>query len=167
MRDTLLDILLHRSVITMPIIILAIMALLFAPGGISLIEISIMAGAVIVWFAIWWIVKPSPTREIDSLQAFQSSLKNGSRPTLIQLYSSYCLACVALKPTVDQLEAEAGEKLQIVHLDIDRQPGKHLAKEYKVLFTPTFIHFDKNGKKVRESSLVLDRPRILYDLERA
>lgn len=167
MRDRLLDIMLHRSVVTMPIVILAIMTLAFAPGGMSLIEISIMAGTIVVWSAIWLLAKPSPTKEIDSLQAFRTSLKNGSRSTLIQLYSSYCVACVALKPAVDQLEAEAGERLQIIRLDIDQEPGKAIMKEYGVLFTPTFLHFDKNGIKVRESALVLDRPRIMYDLERA
>jgi thioredoxin-related protein len=72
-----------------------------------------------------------------------------------------------VKPIVDQLEAEAGERLQLIRLDIDQEPGKSLLEDYGVLFTPTFLYFDKNGKKISESTLILDRPRILYDLERA
>jgi thiol-disulfide isomerase/thioredoxin len=167
MRARILDILFRRSVITMPIMILAIMAAVFAQDGMGIVEVSILVGFTVAWGGMWWFAKPSPTKEIDSLQTFQDSLKAAGRPTLIELYSSYCMACLAMKPTVEQLETEAGERLQIVRLDIDKEPGKQLVKEYNVVFTPTFIHFDKEGKKVRESTMVLDRPRILYDLETA
>lgn len=167
MRDLLLDIINHRSAITAAVLFLAIMALAFVRNGISIVEVLILMGVVVACFAVWRLRVTSPTRDIDSLQAFYRALRNGSRPTLVQLYSRYCGGCLAVKPTVDQLEAEAGERLQLIRLDIDQEPGRSLLEEYRVLFTPTFLYFDKDGNKVRESTLVLDRPRILYDLERA
>ena len=167
MRDIILDIFNHRSAITSIVIILAVLTLGFAQNGITIVEILILAGVVGAGFLIWRLRVPSPTEEINSLQAFQDSLRNGNRPTLIQLYSRYCAGCLAVNPTVEKLAAEAGERLQLIRLDIDDEPGKLLLKEYGVTFTPTFIYFDKDGKKVRESTLVLDRPRILYDLESA
>ncbi|MBN1427106.1 MAG: thioredoxin family protein [Anaerolineae bacterium] len=167
MRDILLDIFNHRSAVTSMVIILAILSLGFAQDGIGVIEILILLGVVAAGFALWRLRVPSPTQEIDSLRAFQSTLQNGNRPTLVQLYSRYCGGCLAVKPIVDQLEVEAGERLQMIRLDIDQEPGKSLLKEYGVLFTPTFLYFDKHGHKIRESTLVLDRPRILYDLESA
>lgn len=167
MRDLLVDIVNHRSFFSFAVIILAIMTLAFVRDGIGIIEVLLLVGIVAGGFAVWRLRVTSPTREIDSLQAFQRALQNGSRPTLIQLYSRFCGGCLAIKPTVDQLEAEAGERLRIIRLDIDQEPGKSLLREYDVLFTPTFLYFDKDGNKLRESTLVLDRPRILYDLERA
>ncbi len=166
MRDLLLDIINHRSAITASVILLGIMILAFIRDGIGIVEVLILVGVVIASFAIWRLRVTFPTREIDSLQAFQSTLRNGHRPTLVQLYSRYCGGCLAVKPTVDQLEAEVGERLHLIRLDIDQEPGKSLLKEHGVLFTPTFLYFDKNGNKIRESTLILDRPRILYDLER-
>jgi thioredoxin 1 len=165
MREIVLDIINHRSAITSMVILLAILTLGLAQDGINIIDGLILAVMLITGFIVWRLLRPSATKEVRSIQIFQDKLRNGDRPTLIQLYSRYCAGCLAMKPTVDQLEAEAGERLQVIRLDIDEEPGKLLLEEYKVMFTPTFIYFDKNGNKIRESTLVLDRPRILYDLE--
>jgi thiol-disulfide isomerase/thioredoxin len=167
MRELLLDIFNHRSAITSMIIILATLTFGLSRGGISVVDILILGAVLAAGWVVWRLRTTSPTPEVDSLRAFQDRLRNGSRPTLIQLYSRYCAGCLAVKPTVDRLEAEAGDRLQLLRLDIDEEPGKLLLKEYGVTFTPTFIYFDKNGKKLQESTLVLDRPRILYDLESA
>jgi thioredoxin 1 len=167
MRDLLLDIINHRSAITASAILVGIMTLAFVRDGIGVVDVLILVGMVITSYVVWRLRVTSPTVNIDSVQALRSTVRNGGRPTLVQLYSRYCGGCLAVKPMVDQLEAEAGERLQVIRLDIDQEPGKSLLKEYGVLFTPTFLYFDRNGNKVRESTLVLDRPRIMYDLEKA
>jgi thiol-disulfide isomerase/thioredoxin len=165
MREILLDVINHRSAITSMVIILAFLTLGLSREGISVVDILILVGVLVAGYVVWRLRTTSPTQEVNSLSAFQDRLRNGSRPTLIQLYSRYCAGCLAVKPTVDRLEVEAGDRLQLIRLDIDEEPGKLLLKEYGVTFTPTFIYFDKDGKKIQESTLVLDRPRILYDLE--
>ncbi len=167
MRELLLDIVNHRSAITASIILVGVMILLFVRDGISALEFAILGGIVVVGYVLWLWRVPSPTRDVDSMQAFKDKLQNGYRPTLVQLYSRYCGGCLAVRPFVDQLEAETGGRLQLIRLDIDQEPGKSVVREHGVLYTPTFLYFDKNGKKLRESALILDRPRILYDLERA
>jgi thioredoxin 1 len=167
MRDLLVDIINHRSAITFSLILVGVMLFVSLRDGLDIVDVLILGGMIIVGYILWRVRVPSSTKGIDSLEAFQKTLDNGNRPTLVQLYSRYCSGCLVVKPIVDQLEAEAGERLQLIRLDIDQEPGKSLLKQYGVLFTPTFFYFDKNGNKIRESTFVLDRPRILYELERA
>ncbi len=58
------------------------------------------------------------------------------------------MACTAIKPVVDELEAELGDKVQFIRLNIQDQTGMELAPVYNFNFTPTFIFFDADGTEV-------------------
>ncbi len=58
------------------------------------------------------------------------------------------MACTAIKPVVDELEAELGDKVQFIRLNIQDQTGMELAPVYNFNFTPTFIFFDSDGNEV-------------------
>lgn len=58
------------------------------------------------------------------------------------------MACTAIKPVVDELEAELGEQIHIIRLNIQDQTGMELAPVYDFNFTPTFIFFDAEGNEV-------------------
>ena len=53
--------------------------------------------------------------------------------------------CTRLKPVVDGLERELGERLLVIRLNIQEQVGRELAPVYGFDFTPTFIYFDESG----------------------
>jgi len=71
----------------------------------------------------------------------------GGLPVLVEVQSPYCLGCVAMKPTVDRLEAELRDKLMVRRVDIQTDEGRQLMKEYRLEFTPSFILFDAAGKE--------------------
>lgn len=167
MRDFLVDVVNHRFVITLSITLLVASAIVLFQDGVQALDVLILVGMGAVFFVIWRILVTRSTEGISTVGAFQDAIRNGQRPTLVQFYSPYCAGCLAMKPIVDQLEAEAGTRLQVIKLNIDTQPGRALVDTYKVLFTPTFVYFDRYGNKVRDSVLVLDRARILYELEHA
>lgn len=164
MRDLLVDIINHRFVFTFLVLAVVITCLIVFQDGFQLLDLGVISLVVVVWLALWRILLTTRTPGINSIQEFSHTLKNRGVPTLVEFYSPYCAGCMAIKPMVDQLEADAGTKLQVIRLNIDVEPGKSLMTPYGVIFTPTFLMFDASGNRVRESMFVFDRLKILTDI---
>ncbi|MBI3737439.1 MAG: hypothetical protein HY258_00130, partial [Chloroflexi bacterium] len=49
---------------------------------------------------------------------------------------------------MDGLEQELGDKLEIIHINIQEQVGRELAPVYDFEYTPTYIFFDAQGHEV-------------------
>jgi thiol-disulfide isomerase/thioredoxin len=148
------------------IIFLGVVSFLLAGNGVQFVDMIVLAILVIALFVVWQLLHTTQTGEASTLQQFEQMLKTGQHATVVEFFSSYCMACIAAKPIVDGFEAEAGEHVQIIRLNIDQEPGKTLVEEYGVVFTPTFVYFDADGNRLRESVGVLDKARFLYELER-
>jgi thioredoxin 1 len=131
------------------------------PAGIIVVA-GVATGLYLLWRALRTTQTPGSQTEADVL----ALLKNGTRPSLVEFFSAHCAVCSANKPLVDQLERKVGNRLQIIRLNIDEDPGRSLMDKLGVIFTPTFIHFDSQGNRVRETVGYVDRARILYELER-
>ena len=166
MRDFLVDLVNHKFVITLSVVLLVSSAILLFQDGVSTVDVIILIAIAAACFVVWRLLVSRNTVGIGTIQQFQTALRNGEHATLVEFFSPYCAGCLAMKPIVDQLEAEAGERLKVIRLNIDTEPGRTLVDTYSVLFTPTFVYFDPNGNKVRDSVLVLDRARIMYDLDK-
>ena len=157
----------HKTYPIFSVLLLGGLIFALARNGISGFDILIVALYLLGAFGLWRILVTSQTEEMTSVEKVLHQIQIANRPTIVEFYSRYCMGCMAMKPVVDRLESEAGERLQILRLNIDEDPGKTLMSEYGVIFTPTFIHFDAQGQKTSESIGVLDRARILYEIERA
>ena len=71
---------------------------------------------------------------------------------LVDFTAEWCGPCKMLKPVLDDLKSELGEKLMILKLDVDKNP--EAAAAYNIQGVPTLILF-KNGKNVwRNSGMV-------------
>jgi thioredoxin-related protein len=53
-----------------------------------------------------------------------------------------------MKPVVDELEQELGDRVKFIRLNIQESVGMELAPVYGFEFTPTFIFFDAQGKEL-------------------
>jgi len=166
MREFLVEIFNHRFMFTLFLIILIIGGVVLFQDGVQIADAVVITVISLLYLALWRFLLTHQTSKIISVQDFENALRNNSRPTLAQFFSPHCAGCAAVKPLVDQLEQEVGNRLQIIRLNIDLEPGKSLMAGYSVLFTPTFIYFDKAGTKIQDSIFILDRARILNDLER-
>ncbi len=156
----------HRFYPVLVGVVFVLAAVLLARDGVEWYDVAALAGVGVVSVGIWLLLRPQQSGP-NSVQAIRALIKDGTQPTLIEFYSSYCVGCMAIQPVVDQLAKEAGERLRILRLSIDTEPGKTLMQEHKVVFTPTFVYYDARGNKVRDSVFVLDKAKILYDLEHA
>ncbi len=74
---------------------------------------------------------------------------NGSRPTLVEFYATWCPHCQRMMPIVAQLQHEVGERANIIQFDGDQ--NESLVDQYKVRSYPTWILF-KDGQEVGRNS---------------
>ncbi len=69
-------------------------------------------------------------------------------PVLVDFWAPWCGPCRVLGPTVDEVNAEAGEKYKVFKLNVDENPAT--TQEYGVMSIPTVIIFS-GGKPVETS----------------
>lgn len=73
------------------------------------------------------------------------------KPTLVDFYADWCGPCRMLKPILEEIEEEYGDKVNIVKINVDEY--QELATEYQVRSIPTLILFTKGEQKWKESGL--------------
>lgn len=74
---------------------------------------------------------------------------DGTKPTLIEFYATWCPHCTAMMPVVAQLQDEIKDRANIVQFDGDQ--NEQLVEQYKVRSYPTWILF-KDGQQVWRDS---------------
>lgn len=55
------------------------------------------------------------------------------------------MGCMAVKPVVDGIEREHGDRLVVIRVNVQTEAGKALGEEYDFVYTPTFLFFDGEG----------------------
>ena len=73
------------------------------------------------------------------------ALTNG-KPTLAEFGRGKCIACVEMKPILEDLAVEYQNKLNVSNANVDEY--RDLTNYYKIIAIPTQICFDSNGKEV-------------------
>ncbi len=94
----------------------------------------------------WVILHPRETELMADAQAVRDMIGKGT-PVLLEFQSPYCISCTQVKPEVDKLEAELGDRIHIIRLNIQDNVAQELAPVYQFEFTPTFIFFDAQGNE--------------------
>jgi thioredoxin 1 len=112
----------------------------------------------------WFLLRPRQTLLSGEAAEVQASIGQGT-PVLLEFQSPYCLACTAIKPVVDNLEAEYAGRLLILRVNIQSQAGRELAAVYGFQYTPTFIFFDAAGNEVWREVGGLNVERLRQSLE--
>ena len=66
---------------------------------------------------------------------FDTDVLASDKPVLVDFWATWCGPCRAMAPILDEIAAEHGEKLQVVKLDTDANPG--VTARYGITSIPT------------------------------
>jgi len=76
-------------------------------------------------------------------QTFAAETSQGA--VLVDFWAPWCGPCKMIAPVLEEIDAELGEKLKVVKLDVDENP--ETAAKFGVMSIPTLLVF-KDGNKV-------------------
>ena len=78
------------------------------------------------------------------MENFEELIKS-EKPTLVDMYTTWCTPCRMMSPIIDELKTTMDGKANIIKIDIDNQ--RDLAIKYNVRSVPTLLLF-KDGEVV-------------------
>jgi thioredoxin 1 len=78
----------------------------------------------------------------------EEALSNG-KPTVAEFGAATCIPCKRMKPVLEELIAEHGDKLNLSFVDVRNRSD--LARKYKIELIPTQVFFDSGGQEVKPS----------------
>lgn len=78
---------------------------------------------------------------------YEEAVKNG-KPTLLEFYADWCTTCQGMAGTIEELEAQYGDRVNLVMLDIDDPQWDDLAQQYRVTGIPQYNFLDADEHKV-------------------
>lgn len=78
---------------------------------------------------------------------YETAIAN-DKPTLLEFYADWCTTCQAMSGTIEQLENQYSDRVNLVMLDIDDPQWDDLAQQYRVTGIPQYNFLDAEEHKI-------------------
>jgi thioredoxin 1 len=75
--------------------------------------------------------------------SFEADVLKATGPVVVDFWAEWCGPCRMIGPVLEELSTSLGEKVKIVKLNVDENPG--IASKYGIMSIPTLMIF-KNGE---------------------
>ena len=92
----------------------------------------------------------------------EEALSNG-KPTVAEFGASTCIPCKRMKPILEEVVAEHGDKLNLSFTDV--RIHTNIATKYRISLMPTQIFFDSAGQEVTRHVGYWPKEDLLAHLE--
>lgn len=92
------------------------------------------------------IVSVSDLFAADFLTPKLEKAKKENKFVMLELGSKGCIPCEKMKPVMDKLTKNYGQKLEVIFVDVREHPD--VATKWGVYVIPVQVFLDKNGKEV-------------------
>jgi len=101
--------------------------------------------AALLLLAIHLVLRPGKGSLLSPAELEQ--LVGSGSPVVLELYSSYCLVCMAAKPVLDGIEKQVGQRVRFVRMDVATPNGRRVAAEVGLDLVPLVVGFDAQGSE--------------------
>src|SRR5689334_6133579 len=124
----------------------------------SLLTVVIVATALaLYWLSNRRMLGNAPTNSLSD------PITHAGKPIILYFSTPSCVRCETVqKPALGQLQAQLGDKLQVVEVDATQQPD--LAKRWGVLSVPTTFVIDSRGQARHVNHGVARAEKLLKQL---
>jgi len=75
--------------------------------------------------------------------SFELDVLKATGPVVVDFWAEWCGPCRMIAPALEEISVSLGEKVKIVKLNVDENPG--IAAKYGIMSIPTLMIF-KNGE---------------------
>jgi thiol-disulfide isomerase/thioredoxin len=87
-------------------------------------------------------------------------VKPSAKITLLEFSAPWCLSCKKIKPEMDKIQKELGNKLTVYHLNVEEPKTEKYINLYKIDSAPSFILYNSKGKLVQRIDRDITGPEL-------
>ncbi|BBF92332.1 TlpA family protein disulfide reductase [Blastochloris tepida] len=74
-----------------------------------------------------------------------ASARQNGKPTVVEFGSNGCVSCREMKPILQALARDYGDRLNVVDVDLFSISGRRFISKYRIQMMPTQVFYDAGG----------------------